>query len=509
MPSRWTSVLILLACLGLAWPVVVAPAPWPVGWDDAFYLHRAACVTHALFQPALMGFNDCLSLMVKAPLMAWLAWPWGPQAATASGIGLPFVSLAVVTFGVVIALAEVMLWLAIPRVLILLVFAGLTVNGLLAVVAGAYEGDTLVSLLVPLLGLMVPLEHRCPHQGSGAGLWWPSLGRGLAWGLVIAAGVMAKTSFGYFAALLGPALLYLRISRSGLAAGGVAALAALVVMAPVIAYHLIYWDVIIAHVRDSAMGPLAKYTSYGLDFFGYFGTLFGRWGWPSAGCVLVLAAAIGWGLRTRRFTGNPWWPAWPLLVLTGYLIVTALSENHDLRYGLPFLVGLPFALAALASAERPETPRTGSAGLLSVLLVAVLLAVPMTQRPDLRYVREVQAALASLPQDRPLNVLMASDDSAINLDTLLLAQQLDLGRFGRMHIETVVYDETYGHSEAEMLARLEHADVMVLLTGLIRKAPEWTNRHAAVFRAHVLAHGAIRVDQPSPLLDLYRLVPAG
>ncbi len=510
MPRRWPPVLTLFACLALAWPAVIQSGPAQVGWDDAHYLHRAACITHAVFEPALTSFSDCLALVVKAPLMAWLGWVWGPQAATAAGSGLPFVSLAVLTFGVVLAIAELMVWLAIPTPLILLGFAGLTVNGLAAVIAGAFEGDTLVALLVALLCLLVPLELRRPSPGL-----WPSLGRGAAWGLVIATGVMAKTSFGYFAALLGPALLYLRLSRSGALASGLAVLAALVVMAPVIAYHLAFWDAIIGHVRDSAMGPLAKYTSYGLTPPAYLATLFGRWGWPSAALAGALAVWVIWRLRSGRPAG--WtWALWPLGVLTGYLILTALSENHDLRYGLPFLVALPFALAALATPANPPQGASGpgAAGRLAALLAAVLLAVPMTQRPDLSHVRVAQVALAALPGDRPLTVLMASDDSAINLDTLLLAQQLDLRRFGRLHIDTVVYDEAYAHTEAEMCARLDQADAVVMLSGLIRKAPEWTNRHAQAFRAHLQAVGAVRVYLPRPLveaggIELYRRGPAG
>ena len=193
-------------------------------------------------------------------------------------------------------------------------------------------------------------------------------------------------------------------------------------------------------------------------------------------------------------------------MLVGYLLLTASSQNHDLRYGLPFLVGLPFALAALATAE-PASPTlhhgTSTNGLLVTLLVAVLLSVPMTQRPDLRYVFEARTVLAALPNDRPFTLLVASDDSAINLETFLLAQQLDLQRFGRLRIDTVVYDEMLGHSESEMIDRLTQADGVVLLSGLIRKAPEWTNRHATSFREHLLAKGAHRQDVGLPFLELY------
>lgn len=494
---RWLAALIVFACLLLSLPAVIDPGPATVGWDDAHYLHRAACVTHAVYQGSLGGVQDCLALVVKGPLMAWLSWPWGPRAATEAGIGLPFVSLAVLTLGVVIVLAETMVRLAIPRVLILLAFACLTLNPLLGGVAGAYEGDTLVSLLVALLVMLVPLELRRPNPGT-----WQSIGRGLAWGGVMALGVMAKTSFGFFAVALAPLLVYLRVRRSGLGAAAVAVLACGVAVAPVVAYHLIYWDEIVGHVLLSAVGPLAKYTSYDLDFAGYLQTLFGRYGSvPMA--LALLAALIGWRLGTRRPSGL-WAPAWPLLVLIAYIALTASSENHDLRYGLPFLVGLPFAMVALtASEERRHGP--GTRWLLGIGMVAILLAVPMASRPDLRYVHEARAALATLPQDRPFTLLVASDDSVINLDTVLLVQQLDASRFHNLRIDTVVYDEALGHSLDETLARLDKADGVLLLKAPIRKAPEWTNRHVAEFRAHLLAHGATRTDDASPLLELYTL----
>ena len=133
----------------------------------------------------------------------------------------------------------------------------------------------------------------------------------------------------------------------------------------------------------------------------------------------------------------------------------------------------------------------------------------MTARPDLRYVREARAVLATLPQDRPVTLLVASDDSAINLDTVLLAQQLDLARFRNLHIDTVVYDEALGQSLDAILDRFGKADAVLMLKAPIRKSPEWTNRHAERFREYLKSLGALRSDEASPLLELYRLERGG
>ncbi|MEI8395522.1 MAG: hypothetical protein WCF85_12350 [Rhodospirillaceae bacterium] len=495
---RRESALVLFVCLLLAVPAIVSSVPSPVGWDDAYYLHRAACITKAMFEPMQVSYRECLTEIVKAPLMAWLSWPWGPKAATVSGIGLPFVSMAVVTFGIVLALGDLMLRLAIPRLLILLAFACLALNPILLDIAGNYEGDTIMALLVALLIMLVPQEALRPNPGA-----WKSVGRGLAWGAVIATGVMAKTSFGFFAVLITPVLFYLRTIRSGAGAATLALLVCVAVCAPVIAYHLIYWNEIVGHVLVSTVGPLAKYTSYNLDSFAYLKALFARYG--SVPMILAgITAIVGWRLGSQRPAGL-WAPLWPLLVLVGYLGLTAACENHDMRYGLPFLVGLPFALVALTASTTPARG-VGPRGLPILGMIAILLAVPITARPNLHYVREAEAVLATLPTDRPFKLLVASDDSAINVDTFQLARMLNLPRFRNLYIDTVVYDEAHGQSLEAILARLEQADGVVLLKAPIRKSPDWTNVHAPRFRDHLQAVGATRPDNTgSALIELYLL----
>ncbi|MEI6413939.1 MAG: hypothetical protein WCP34_06705 [Pseudomonadota bacterium] len=506
--NRAGALLCLLLCLLLVAPAVIDSKPASLGWDDAHYLHRMACVTHALTEPGSIRLGDCLSLVVKAPLMAWLGLPWGEQAATAAGLGLASVSLALLTLGAFLWLSETLIRAGVPWPAVALACAAAGTNSLAASIAGGFLGDTLSAVLITLM-LLLPLWELLPLRPDEP----TASSRGILWGVIMAGAVMAKTSAGFFALSMAPLLLGLRVRRHGWADAARAAGAMIAVTSPVILYHLVYWTEIIGHALASARGPLAAHYSYGLDATGYLVTLWRRCGWPAT-LLTLLAGVVSLVLAVQyREPGRRRWVLlWPLFVLVVYLGLAAFSDNHDMRYGLPVAMGLPFLLTALAAGagEAPGWVYDQSAiRFWAALWTALVLSVPMAARHDLRFVREAQAALATLPSEQPLSVLLASDDSAINLETLLLAQQLDLRRFGQMAIDTLVYDEVNGQSPKAILGRLDTVDAVLLLSQTpIRKAPDWTNRFAAPVRERLRILGAIRQTGGSSFLEVYRLKPS-
>ena len=495
MPTKVCSYITIAACLVLSSFIAVSQGVSRIGWDDVTYMHRAVCIDNAIFNPMLISFDTCLSGVVKDPIMAWLAWPWGPQAATESGIGLSYISLAILELGVCVAIVSLMLRVSIPEPIIITSFICLVADPLFSTHPGSFESDILVSLLVVLLGLLIPLELQ-PDDSGRMG----SIRRGLLWGGVVAVGVMAKSNYIFFAALIGPALVYLRYRNLGVKSATISLIAAFVIASPVIVYHLLYWDQIVGHVLIT-LGPVAKYTSYGLTPISYVYALYDKISPMSAPVGILFVMILGWTLYRRP--NDIIILLWPLLVSIIYFGVTACSENHDFRYAMPFLAALPFCLAGLtAGAEsRLEVDRCA---VLAIAIVVIVLAAPISSRPDLTYVTYAGKQLAALPNDRPQTVLIASDDSAINAETFLLAQQLNLKQFHQLSIDTIVYDEALGIPMADIMRRLESADTVIFLKGKVRKYPYWTNAHADEFRSHLIAAGFLRFDGAAPFLDVYR-----
>jgi|GEM_PF-6689398 len=472
---RDSRVILLLGVLLVA-PAIIDSQPTTLGWDDAHYFHRVICVTRAVNALDPSGLHQCLHLAVKAPLMGWMGLPWGHVVTTSQGLGLASVSLAFFTLFAFGGIINLLLRRGVPQLVLLLACASVGVNQLAARVAGAFLGDTLSAVLITLILLLPLLELE--GESSLPRPWV----RGLVWGSLMAVAVMAKTSAGFFGITMAPFLIFLRVRRFGWNDAFRATLAMLMAASPIIFYHFFYWDEVIGHVLLSTVGPIAKYTSYNLDAAGYLTKLFGISGIISLLLVLPIVSFMSWSWSSFR---SRWIMIWPLLVLLSYLVIIAFSANHDMRYGLPVVIGLPFLLAGFTAQKKIKDFYPGSIPLL--ISACLVLSIPMVVRPDLRFVRDAQTALSILPTDRSLKVLLASDDSVINIETLRLAQQLDFPRFKNFSIDTVVYDEALGHSKEEILTRLSEADVVILLRSVpVREAPDWTNQMAKEVRKNLV-----------------------
>src|SRR5260370_25842533 len=88
---RW---LCLFAFLGLVSPTVINYSPYPLTWDESYYLGRIICTNHAIYDFSLSRLNECLAITRKGPIMDLVNLPWGRVGGTDRGIGLAFVGLA-------------------------------------------------------------------------------------------------------------------------------------------------------------------------------------------------------------------------------------------------------------------------------------------------------------------------------------------------------------------------------------------------------------------------------
>jgi len=114
-------------------------------------------------------------------------------------------------------------------------------------------------------------------------------------------------------------------------------------------------------------------------------------------------------------------------------------------------------------------------------LCALLIAVPAVGRLDLEKLRTSVAALASLPANATATVYLATDSAHFNIETLLLAQQLEWKDYSQLQIRTVVYDVVSEKSPQKSLEKLATADYVLGQFPVPGDAPDWANRYASVF----------------------------
>ena len=89
---------------------------------------------------------------------------------------------------------------------------------------------------------------------------------------------------------------------------------------------------------------------------------------------------------------------------------------------------------------------------------------------------EADALLSTLRGDRPIRVLLASDEPSFNIETMILGRELHFVRLSRLSLGTVVYDAIHGRTLEQSIARLRAADVVVIRDPPEPGAPEWANR---------------------------------
>lgn len=456
--------LVLMAAVA---PLAVTLSVIAPMWDDAHFLERATCVSQAVFE--LKNVRYCLSTMAKSPVMAFMLLPAGPLTQGAVQLGVAAFTLACCNFALAAWLGWLTLRARLPLAAVIAAAIGIALcrpiqaAGAPFLVDGAYAIIVTIALFLPVM-----------EMGSPAGPGKPAIWRGVLWGSVFSLGMLAKTSFGMFAALTLPLMIVASLRRSG----GCATLQKLLVVAligllPALFFVRFVWTYLDLAWQSSFGGGAAFYGD-AKPFWQSFSELAATAGigfWVV--CAALLAVAI---VHARRDPERFMIALGSIVIVLGYLVLVALSQNQQPRFLWCAWVALPVLIAsAIAPLAATETPHARMSLALAGL-VAVIASIPMVARFDITPLRQTSALLHSLITNGPVRLVIASDPPFFNINTLQLAQRLDYGKLRGIDLGSVVYDKAEGRSLDYSTEQLLSAQFVVISDpDPENRGPEFTN----------------------------------
>lgn len=464
----WLAPLLLLIFA----PIAVSPASLRPAWDEIFFLHNGVCVAHAVAHHSLKALDGCLGEMAKSPVMAFLLVPGGDMQGDPTKLVIaPFV-LALTCFSQVMLLGYLGLRARIsPLALVLAALAGMLCRPLRN--NGApFMVDGLFSLVVANLILMMIVEARSPSRDRAQAAW-----DGFLWAAILSLGMLCKVTFGFFAVFATPVAVILSCRKAGWRLTAIKAAVATVLSLPagimMLRYGHLYWN----HAAEASFGTLSTFYDDHLSRFAFIRETLTTIR-PLLAAVVIFLIWIVLGLRKKR--PAPGVAAYGVAIVIAYFLLSSGSPNKDPRFFWPVWVTLPFCLAAMVPVEPVPDLRRRMGTTVPVLL-AVALALQNLGRFDFQGINEAVDALHSLP-DGPASVEIATDEPAFNIESLLLAQQLDYAHEARKSIGTVVYDVTRKLAEAHSIETLGKADYVIGRFPPSPGAEPWANQYSADFQ---------------------------
>ena len=123
----------------------------------------------------------------------------------------------------------------------------------------------------------------------------------------------------------------------------------------------------------------------------------------------------------------------------------------------------------------------------------------MFSKLDFQNVREADALMHFLRTDHPIRMVIATDVPYFNLETLVLAQQVDWEALSTIEIDQVVYDAANGRSPDYSEEKLRSADFVLMKWPVaMPPADEFSNRFVSRFLRTAQACGRLVTDHPGP-----------
>ena len=500
--SRLAVTSFTIVLMALFAPLIVNFQVRVPEWDQLYFLHRGACLNNAVQALSLAGLDECLQSVFKSPVMALLLLPAGPLHGLTSLAVAPVV-LAFTTFGLVLIVGQIAQAAQISRLALIGAAATSLLSPTLTGTGAPFLVDMAFSITVLATLLLIPLEYGSPTVESFA-----NIKRGLLWGLLVTLGLLAKLTYFYFAALVFVPLALMSLYLSGWRTTLIKISAASIVGLMPLSMFWFYGAGYIQHAYGAAFGPITAFYDDGLGRLAFIQASLGSLGLSYWFAVAVLCSAVVLGWRKEQPTFRPLLGCYLLIILGIYLFIASGSPNKDQRFFWLVWLALPFCIAAMIPSSHGQRRFSFRACSAAPILLALALSLPMAGRYDLRSVAQVDELLQSLPANQPFTVMIASDEASFNIETLILARELNLSRFRNLSMRTVVYDIATNGTPEQSINRLLGADYVLIRSPVDSSAPEWTNRFLPGFATAVETSGRlIRTLPGNPSLRLFEMHP--
>ncbi|WP_131829417.1 hypothetical protein [Agrobacterium salinitolerans] len=425
--------------------------------------------------------------IAKSPIMAMLLIPAGPSELRLESLSVaPFMlSLAIATM--ILVLHYFLRLAKVPYIAILLAACFAITTPSMWSSGAPFMVDGLLAIVVACSIAFVFVEYENSTLSPTE-----SVKRGMIWALLITIGMLSKTTYAVIAILIAPIAIWMSILRSGINMTLMKLLSLLVFLIPLAIILIRYGDIYLAHAKNSSFGPLSSFYNDGLSPFRFIlDSCAQNWSlW--VGILLLVVFAVARGLERERAIAG----LLVALVILVYFVISSTSPNKDPRFFWLVWLTLPFCAACSIAPQRNGSLSIGPSPTMK-FLCALLIAVPAVGRLDLEKFRTSVAAIATLPAHANATLYVATDSAHFNIETLLLAQQLEWRQYSQLQIRTVVYDVVSEKSPQKSLERLASADYVLGQFPVPGDAPDWANRYASVFEQSLRISDKVTKELPA------------
>jgi len=484
-------------------PTFISYQPYAFRWDDSDYLWQSVAVSQALWAGSgslVQRLHEVRAVMVgiRPPAMTIMGVPWGAldswEAAGKCLISLDgLISLvAVACFYLLMRVGVKGAFLAAGCVAVCAALGPWPPPAFQHNDASAFLADSLFAWTCTAALLLIPHESRTKRQGTTR-----ALGRGFIWGLLLSLGTMTKISFLYFASLILPLLLFIRLRREGTRRCGAALLGFAFGFMPAASYLLMFGRQSLQNGGASSFGAVARLYSKPFaqviretlemspGFYFYF--------------FLLAAGAY---LTVQRRKSILWSDVAAILIACGFGLIVVASPNLQIRYAFPSIVSLPLLLCAALSGEAEPTPPR-PAGLTAALVLIALIAVVIpvrhrAQRSDSLGRADAVLSQARLCQDSM--VLLATDSPTLNGPLVRLASLLTQGS-PQIQVSQLVARTELNLPISGDFSLMDQADAVVFQDHVIY--PQFSNARSAEYKRYLEGQSDYRRFKVWDDLDFY------